>query len=1708
MILLDLVNHGPEKSCRLVSNTEIIITRQANIFCRKSPSKSNKSPVKKAPTTGTQSTAQASTAQATPAQTTTQPDPTQPTPKPFTFKGHPQPPVDERLFAAKNFLADEDPNRCLGFDTKIAQIEEFIAQLEKDNVPCNAELFRDVKIKVQVHREWEARLKESPFDTGCCEVPLIPPFSTRLVSAETAALLHQEREAQGLVTQMRADHSPFTVDPEEDHGAFLTKLREDASTDPEAIDQDTNLLWTESRAYLWAMRDPALIQHWMHPTQGIPTKGIRGGDARNRPHGPVSDAVRSRPARGWIPAHVAATEKKINELLKNQGQDQTYFAQLEELLCQFEPIDLHNLHQQYKSFLEAADLGPLSANQEISKSEVKSRFGKEHRAWLNSLALNGVYLIVRTPGEPEVQAPGVLYVDDGIMMPEHLDTLKRSQDLLDRLLRNGQMDLTEEESASLDSLMQHSLPDDIRQVQKGISRILEMAGANSISDLEKDNQAKALELEKDEQELKSKWKESLKRSGGAEFWYLRPAEMKSDQKNILYLPWDLTTIPHVPAQARRDLELSLEAQKLQEDINKDLARNINLADMEGGSEPFRRLLSQVVYPDLRNLLTPYHALLEKEANPGLDDNERAQAKIIVAAVRSRWDAWWHGLGTRIIVKMPFPEQQNKSPGVMYCRNPRNESGEDLETYFNRKSAAINQVLSTYASVKSGQEPPDYLRELRNHCDDLQYPALKKLNELYLSAADNSEEKRKLGDSWVTAFSCWIRCKKGHTIRIKKPNPRIDPDDDPSVVYYRGPLLTPSSPEFQGMPESIRDIIRNNQAQSRPLFPADIRPQLPQLLRDVLVAHEDSNTPESKAVLDWHLNAFMTAELVSASSSPSLLPSSRLPSSPQTSTTSLDDGNGHGNRNGDQNEDLTDFSALLPQIRAVESEINRILGLVRNYQNRSKNSRPPNLEDYTRVTALLTQFFPDTVYLAMERAGRYKDQFESRRSVTQREKKEFADNVKFLDDAFRTAYFSWFRDLVATGIRVQVAPREALPLDRITLGFQPSVALIRDENTFERISGLLAPEVTTGPEVQTSQLVRITNSLSPSAVIASYSPSQVIGLETQINSLLRTRRNSGLSWDESDVLLGQLRAVLPPYLVELDRNLRVLDEKSRKTTLTGDELGDWTQMWSAWHEGYESWLNDLPSTDIKIVKGDQNDNQPGVLRLRVEDYQSLPPITRLKNLPLALRKLQDLINGLIATGNGLNDEDMQSLDLLLAPQFRPVLQRFRVFVHEHLNEICSRSVKEPEDDALIEATISLGHALLREQLFASNGRIQIVEPTPGFFQMTSVDSSGAQITLSVVGVDASARSLFEKLCPKNLNDVKKRFHDTALRIRSNMALSQDEIGFLMQIIPEIARVRILTRIANVVELLNRTQRQGEDINKRHQDTANAVEYLCWKRLMLNSDIMRKIESILENPVLPNRTEELIARRPAGASPRAPPPRVAPPNEAEVNELEIEINNLLRGERLKTINKEQQDKLNYLLRALLPPRLRFLKDRISCLDRQYLAKPGLDVRDSLAFSHALEQFPTQFDKWKEGISDFGIILDPWYATSEAIAEVCSRARLWKERTTNSDGSTNSGTISNRLQDLILRQWHDMYAILRRYVEDGCESRCDIEEQLLLRFMPQDLINDAKFINAETNSAKKNAGTARDTRAMLLRSMKDQFIKSYVQWLISLTVSFIRI
>jgi hypothetical protein len=263
--------------------------------------------------------------------------------------------------------------------------------------------------------------------------------------------------------------------------------------------------------------------------------------------------------------------------------------------------------------------------------------------------------------------------------------------------------------------------------------------------------------------------------------------------------------------------------------------------------------------------------------------------------------------------------------------------------------------------------------------------------------------------------------------------------------------------------------------------------------------------------------------------------------------------------------------------------------------------------------------------------------------------------------------------------------------------------------------------------------------------------------------------------------------------------------------------------------------------------------------------------------------------------------------------------------------------------------------------------------------------------------------------------------------------------------------------------------------------------------------QSIAQIFQTPPLA-AIEALTNRRLSGSLPRSRPPSVAPPSAFEIKELEIEINNLLARERNGEIEDVERLELNYLLRALLSPRLRYLKERIDDLETELAGDDGLSLTSRIALVDATKQFEPQFRQFKEDIPLFGIVLDEWFSTSEAIAEACSRARLWTEATKKEDGTSSFPVTNRQLEDPRLRAWHITYDDLKKYVEDGCICLAGIQEQLLLQFIPQQLINLKEQISAQIN-----AHTIQEVvQATRLQNMKNDFIKFYLRWFTSLTVS----
>lgn len=194
-----------------------------------------------------------------------------------TFKGHEQPPVNERLEQIKTFLADEDANRCLDFKDKLKEIQEYLDHVEKHNIPRDWKLFKDAKVMTETQADWHDRMdKTSLGGPLCVDSPQIQPYSTRLMSNEVTLAIRETKELNGTQTQVRENRPPFTVQRTKDHPIFLRAIKLDARktlTDLTEEEQNRNLFKIESRAYNEAKDVPALIPLWTDSIRGLPITG-------------------------------------------------------------------------------------------------------------------------------------------------------------------------------------------------------------------------------------------------------------------------------------------------------------------------------------------------------------------------------------------------------------------------------------------------------------------------------------------------------------------------------------------------------------------------------------------------------------------------------------------------------------------------------------------------------------------------------------------------------------------------------------------------------------------------------------------------------------------------------------------------------------------------------------------------------------------------------------------------------------------------------------------------------------------------------------------------------------------------------------------------------------------------------------------------------------------------------------------------------------------------------------------------------------------------------------------------------------------------------------------------------------------------------------------------------------------------------------------
>jgi predicted amino acid-binding ACT domain protein len=1358
---------------------------------------------------------------------------------PHMYKGHPQPAVDERLFASKNFLADEDPNRCLDFDSRIDQIEGYVAHIENVALPCDPGLFRDVKVMLEVHRDWEARTRDGPPDTSCCDAFAIQPFSTRLISAETATNLEAGWEATGTTTQMRHNHAPFTIQRDSASAEFLRELHKDSSTNP-SLDPERNLLWEESRAYGWASTDPAMIPYWMHPTKGIVKTGVRVIEPLQWYQRPreKQTVVRNRPARGWIPSYALEREDKINRLLRKNDTTPEEWQELKVLLCDFEPENIHQLHLDLVGYHDALEVIGLSEKQKAAMERTETQFKDEYHDWIETFKNDGVFFIVATATQRPIDQPGVFYIVNGILTQAHRNILNASQTLLEKMFSIGREKMEIEETDSLDSLLSHTLPTHIKRLENKNANILRHARVSSWREFSEDTQATFNTLYHKTQLLRREWESQLK-SHSAEFRYLRPSELVRDDPKLLYLPWDLLSVPVLEHRVVPERSLPQSVDRLQSDINSslhvhpvdetelDLNSKLDISDLESGAPSLVEMLFQVAYPELRQLLIPFISLLRRP----ITDFEKSVLALIKEETKRLYCSWLLGLGDKITIKLPRPEQQPEHSGVLYYNLPYQDSDKGQQAACDHIAERINQLLTK-------KESKGYWNKMEVLFKDLQYPELRRV-------FDNMQKQRKtpggakLRDVWTMKFRRWIRSLRGIRVRVQRSRTSVDPDEDPSVVYYRGQFLDEQDPPIS---TSTRDTISGYWDPKDPGvteledFVEKFEDLLPEKVLNAFKYWESSRTDHDKGLFRWRFICWFNNN-----TRPSTFVYKRQGASSTPVLGDIDGeftkvfstNNGYSNwQSGNENDDVTSqqvyevgFQMLRPRKpEEMESAINHVLKMLKNlcFEEPYLGSQPERwLSIWERIYQLMPPFFPDTVWDLCEQiqtlTGELKDNAEDDRRTPDSQVMELHSLRSCYYEELRVWLFQLLGDLPV---------RIAKPGERIgpsLIHFQPEsqkfdirYPTVVPQNIYYTSTRDYHELIYTVSSDKTTPLA--SRAATPRILEAAHRRQCIHDLETLINEKLENRSKNTLDWAESETLRSYLRVVMPSEVFSLDEKLRGLDAKARSPNeiLSPDERLKFWRLWDLWKKEYNKWIEGFPLDGITIHNGSGASQDPKVLELMREPPWNLEEFILPENsaLPMPVKENAELLEHYLPAPNSPGTDQTRDMDLLLRPLWRSTGVQFRRIFRHRLEqyifgEDMSNSPLDEEEHVLIEAALAHACDMFVTKLKKTPGsRVRIVEDVPGNYHLCEDTPTHLDHISKETQVQWSESNVKVQLNPAHLHP-KEEFFTLPRLIRNNemCKINEEELSrVLSQLIPT-APMKI-TAINNIViQLLVKKQTRG-------------------------------------------------------------------------------------------------------------------------------------------------------------------------------------------------------------------------------------------------------------------------------------------------------------
>ena len=1671
-----------------------------------------------------------------------------------TYKGHPQDPPAEMLKRMKTFLADEDPNRCLNFvEDRLPQIEGYIQYLADEHLieenDKNAQrLFKDIKTMAEVQRDWLARADASPVETTCCDTPAMLNYSTRLQSLETVEEVQVKQEQVRLATQMRGNHSPVTVESSADQLEFLNDLLKDAQENREEMNAEGSLTYFETRAYDWALKQPSLIPYWMH-RRGLPYSG----QPRDKTPWNRIKTLEVSSQDSELPGYLKDREDKINRLLaQTRVRDLTEEENesLGELLYIHEPPHIKKVHDDATRAVINHAWSSAEDNEHLKAAT--DAFKKVFKIWIDKLAQNGVVLKSKRGGRAEIRPdptlpPGIWHMNVSQPSEQAYVDLQCDENRINELIQTHD---NLHDCCELRDLLIPYLPsveNMARDLREAFTRQLDvqnvsLAAYKNMAQADIDILYKGLVENLGEEDLRSYYKFVNKFEvfcgylamyrPHVELQYSRLGEMvnfrhpeqsvEDEKPVILYRLWDpdlnSATLPvDIGRPGPRFGELETRLNGL---LYRDILSRSEEKELE-------RLLQNVMPPLLRILAANY--LLVKKRQP-------AERK----AYEDAYFSWRDSLRvTGVKLRIPVPGHEDSRADYLCYRN-RNDLPEDCggSEDWAVKVQDLLRDIPEYDEVKMRgiklEDEPFYAL-----LDKLQYPALKRLDVAWRKVSGDNPEHQELRedlkDQWMRTFLAWIKGygRENAAIHIRQGGAELDspyPPNDPSVVYYHGPLHD-GEPDTL-LPSNARDAQKTTQKLLDRLalkLPLSIE-EWQTLEKKIChywqpgkshIASQNLNQDNNEGAVTSYKAKFSLFIRACAVSTFILLrpwygEKSELIAHDPTSYLSKDWNRAEGaaphgfvSQGGNYKERLKQLwpypRQFFDAISDMEQEIDKRLGEFRE-------ARTSTAADYSYFVVLLNSFLTP----------------ELRRLEGMIKRSKNAKEKSSLRSLFNEIFLTWVTRLEKQRLKSMIRIRDVDPVSYREPFPSSEEGVLFFERPFRK------------------------SEATPLAVVDLPTlPDEWLAVETTINKLLKRFHyrkehpdeedgRNVFTWEDDDELRRNLRAVMDHRLAEADTEFRSLEDRYRNGLLQGQELADYLTFAADWRQRYEEWVSAMPKSGIRLRKMTRDSplrNSENIYDLYLNSPDELPP--KFQSGPNS-RIPQDVVENTLAINDYLATRDdwevlskdkalpysraQQNYNILLRTLWRPtrraIIDKYSrnesisspgktgIVIPDKLQEFYRKVATK----ALLRQKFITWYNSIADRVRNANSILEVYERVRGETRLRErkAEAKPSQIqprvlkslvASSIKGWDIawlefvilSLRVFNGAVTPAELEHIKSSRKSESLNIHligdsedrpaiapvtddANEGVIDLEIAKRNATIAEGAEeYRVTLKLLwRVFDDLNSKTSSHATFQRGYVDTLNNFDPI--DELLLKHDLVEEVGLTL----------------------------VPAPTGDELQEIETELNNMLYESGNRSLTQEQEAVLNYLLRPLLRGELDGLfRNLVKLYEKSQDDDEFISTGQSVALSQYSREFTHQFENWKSGIRGRGIILDRFYLGTD-FDRVVSRHRRWKA-TESKSKKTYPTIVSTYFKNPLFVRAKKQYELLREYMSDP-HSGADFSG-LALPAMPQPLKithDEWHKHNAEMKEQLVQPLKAFKADELLLTDLCYSFVDKYVTWFSNLPVS----